>query len=246
MKIGDENLTRLSNALSKAGVHKQRNRLRDIVDNVFSRSEIHNKRVLDVGCGPGILSFSASLLGAREVVGLEPELDGSTAGVNEQFSLVKKNLEVDNVSLRISTLQEYDFAEAPFDFVVMYNVINHLDEPACIDMHKNETSRQKYLRIFERLAKHMTTNSHLLISDCSRKNLFGDIGLKNPIVRSIEWEKHQSPNQWISVLESAGFTKQFVFWNPLFSLGILRPLFRNGIAAYLTNSHFVFGMKKAK
>lgn len=244
MKISNENLTMLSTALTQAGVHKEVNRLRDIINNVFSRLDVQNKRVLDIGCGPGILSFSASLLGAKQVVGLEPELDGSTAGVNDQFSKIKDDLNIDNVALKISTLQEYDFSDAPFDIVVMYNVINHLDEPACMDLHKNDSSRKIYLEVFKKLAQHMTPNADLLVSDSSRRNLLGDLGIKNPIAPSIEWEKHQQPQQWISVLESAGFQKQFVFWNPLYSLGALRPLFRNGLAAYLTNSHFVFSVKK--
>jgi len=53
---------------------------------------LKDARVLDVGCGKGTTTFYAALCGAKEVVGLDPEDSGSTAGSTQTFSKIQEEL----------------------------------------------------------------------------------------------------------------------------------------------------------
>jgi SAM-dependent methyltransferase len=214
-------------------------RLLGIVDNAFRGVDVRDRSVLDVGCGRGILSFAAAAAGARKVVSLEPEVDGSTAGVSATYTRLLQRLGFPQVTLVQELLQHYDFAGGPFDVVMMHNSINHLDEQACVEFERNESARQKYVTWFRRLHDNISPGGTLVFADCSNRNLFGDLGLPNPVARTIEWEKHQAPETWFKGLEEAGFETGPVRWTPLHSAGPLRPLFRSRFMSYLTNSHFV-------
>lgn len=55
-------------------------------------NDIHEKKVIDLGCGSGILAIAASLLGAEWVVGVDIDKDAIEAAVKNSFRL---NADVD-------------------------------------------------------------------------------------------------------------------------------------------------------
>lgn len=73
---------------------------------------IQNKRVLDMGCGTGILSIMAAKVGAREVIGI----DIDEWAYNNAMENIRNN-HLDNITIKIgdATLLE---AEAPFDIIL--------------------------------------------------------------------------------------------------------------------------------
>lgn len=229
---------------TKNNIGRGDDRLREIIWSVYKDVDLEGKMVLDVGCGEGIVSFPPAILGAKQVVSLEPELDGSAEGFNDRFHAVADELNLSNVNLKRITLQDYDYAEGPFDFVVMYNVVNHLDEDACISLLESEESRARFNEIFRNLYENLNPGAEVIISDCARSNLYSALGVKNPFAPTIEWEKHQDPNVWITEMEKVGFVKKWSRWNPLHSFGPLRPFCRNAVVGYLTNSHFIFSVTK--
>lgn len=230
--------------LHKAGIGRGMVRLGTLIDNIYNMVEVKDRTILDIGCGEGILSFSGACGGARKVVALEPELDGSTAGFNSAFEKVRDTLGLNNVFLYRETLQNYDYKDGPFDIVIMYNVINHLDEASCIVLTTDAKARESYRDIFQEIFNNMSPGGVLIITDCSNKNFFADIGITNPVAKTIEWNKHQPPGIWQRQLQKVGFSPSYLTWNPLHSLGPLRPLFRNWLGGYLTNSHFILRMTK--
>lgn len=90
--------------------------------------------MLDIGCGDGILSLYAAWKGAKQVIGLEPELAGSTKGVLEKFKHQSELLALDNVSIKPLRFQDYQPKDVRFDIILLHNSINHLDEQACINL----------------------------------------------------------------------------------------------------------------
>lgn len=63
---------------------------------------------------------------------------------------------------------------------------------------------------------------------------------------SIEWEKHQSPALWLSLLQQVGFQKMSIQWsapNSLSSIG--RKFLGNRLAAYFILSHFRIEVQKS-
>ncbi len=217
--------------------------LRFYLDYLFEGVDLRGKRVLDIGAGGGRYSFYAAAAGAAHVVALEPEAAGSDAGVTTQFERFSEQLGVDTVELRHETLQEFDPGDERFDVLFMHASINHLDEPATEELHRDEAARQAYREIFAKLAGMGADGAKLVASDVSRHNLFAKLPVRNPLQPTIEWDKHQPPETWIELLRQAGFTDPQVRWSTANTLR--RPgrvLLGNRMAAWLTEGAFCLTM----
>ena len=213
--------------------------LRFYLDYLFEGVDLHGARVLDIGAGGGRFTFYAAAAGAARVVALEPEADGSDAGVTTQFEHVRHRLGVDSVELRHETLQQFDPGDERFDVIFMHASINHLDEPATMRLHTDEAARQVYRELFAKLAGMGADGAKLVASDASRHNLFAKLPVRNPLQPTIEWEKHQPPETWIGLLRDAGFAEPRVRWSTANTLR--RPgrmLLGNRMAAWFTEGAF--------
>lgn len=110
--------------------------------------DLENKFVLDLGCGAGMLSVGASLMGAAHVVGIEIDADA--------IGIFKNNIEgfeldnVDCVQWDVLNLEALDVVRK-FDTVLM-NPPFGTKQNCGIDM--------KFLRIGLNLAKHSVYSLH--------------------------------------------------------------------------------------
>ena len=79
----------------------------------------------------------------------------------------------------------------------------------------------------------------ILITDCSRRNFWGDFGIKSPFAPSIEWNLHQPPSLVKSLFDNDKFS--FVLrWSPFKRFGWMGRLisFLGIIPSYFMQSHF--------
>ncbi|WP_146530348.1 class I SAM-dependent methyltransferase [Novipirellula artificiosorum] len=210
-----------------------------LFQSVFMKTDLSGKSLLDVGCGVGALALGSAASGVRHAVGLEPEVDGSTSGFFCTGERLIKSLGFSNVSIRNNMLANYDFDESPFDVIVMYNVINHLNEEACSRILTSDEARTLYIQQLSHLREYISPGGEMLVADCARSNFFGDLGIRNPIAKTIEWQKHQNPRIWASIFEEAGFSSTEFWWNPIHKLRGFGRFARTSAIAYFTNSHFV-------
>jgi SAM-dependent methyltransferase len=212
---------------------------------LFDGVDFGDALVLDIGAGDGASSFYAACAGARSVVSLEPEAAGSSSGMISSFGDARDRIGADNVELRAETLQDFDPGDCRFDVLISIASINHLDEDACIRLQEDEGARRTYLETFAKLADMASDGAKLVVADCARRNALGDLGIRNPIVPTIEWQKHQQPRFWAGLLEQEGFRNPRIRWSTLNTLR--RPgrmLLGNRVAAYLTTSGFCMTMER--
>lgn len=204
--------------------------------------------MLDVGCGTGHVGFWAAAQGARRVVGLEPEVEGSSAGMQESFRRTAREIGLeDSVELVTARLQDYDAGNERFDVIVLAASINHLDEDVCVRLHEDEQARQTYRAHLRLLADVAAPGAVLIVTDCDRRNLFQRLGRRNPLAPTIEWEKHQSPDLWARLLADVGFEAPSARWmalNTLRSPG--QALLGNRACAYVTTSAFRLTMRRGR
>jgi SAM-dependent methyltransferase len=207
--------------------------------------DLAGKTVLDVGAGAGLMSFYAASAGAARVIALEPEAKGSRSGMQDQFRHAAEQLGLNQVELITSTFQEYEPGEQRFDVIVMVYSINHLNEDACIRLTSDDRARQEYVSLFNRLYGMCTPGATLVMADCSPKNVFQLLGLRNPVAPTVEWHKHQFPKLWASLASKAGFNHPCIRWIAMNRLGRLgRVLFGNAVGAYLYKSDFCLCMTR--
>jgi cyclopropane fatty-acyl-phospholipid synthase-like methyltransferase len=201
--------------------------------------------MIDIGGGAGSYSFYAAACGAEKVICLEPELAGSKMGMREKFKRIAEKLDVSNVQLLPITFQDYHCPPDNFDVILMHGSINHIDEEACINLLRDLRAKTQYENYFRKIYQMAAAGAVLIIVDCSSKNLFSRLKLKNPIAPTIEWHKHQPPEIWIELLEKCGFHDPWVRWPSLNIFGkIGQLLLANRFAAYFLTGIFCLHIHK--
>jgi SAM-dependent methyltransferase len=212
---------------------------------LFEGVDFENRTMLDIGAGAGLNGFYAACRGAREVICIEPEADGSTPGAQERFLRLKKRLGVDNIRFEPAFFQSYEAGDRKFDIILLHNSVNHLDESACVDLLTDDAARTRYRRIFEKIAALAQPGATLILCDCSRYNFFAALGLRNPVMPTIEWEKHQAPEIWAELLGEAGFEEPRIRWSSFNRLGAVgERVLGNKLAAYFLKSHFCLTLRR--
>ncbi|MGE3539045.1 MAG: class I SAM-dependent methyltransferase [Candidatus Tectimicrobiota bacterium] len=204
---------------------------------IFAGIPLHGAHVLEVGCGPGTWVIWAALHGAQRALGIEPEANGSTMAILSQCTRNIKSLGLEHrVESSGHMLHELSRPKRPFDVVVMYDVINHLDEPAVERLHHDPACAQRYITLLRHVYSLMQPGGWLIVADCARTNFWAQLGLRAPLAPTIEWYKHQNPPLWVPLFVQAGFQLADLRWSPL------QPwprLTANWFVQYLTCSHFV-------
>ena len=239
------NLENYLSAVIREGLYPNRGNLQFHLKTLFKNMALENRRVLDVGGGSGLHSFYAACMGAREVVCLEPETEGSRSGIGAKFRQLGGILGTDQVKFEPVTFQAFEPAGKRFDIILLHNSINHLDETACINLLNDEASQAIYMDMFSKFSSLTSSGAKLIVCDCSRYNLFALLRIKNPFAPSIEWHKHQAPEIWVNLLSQVGFINPKVRWttfNTLRSPG--RILLGNKLLSYFLRSDFRFTMEK--
>jgi SAM-dependent methyltransferase len=239
-------LKQYSDLMVRQGDAKDVRRLHFYLDHLFSGVQLAGARVLDIGCGTGFLSFYAACQGAKQVVCLEPESAGSTAGVQQQFESTSRALGVsERVLFFPTTFQEFEWTGDGFDVVLLHNSINHLNEECCIHLLDRPEARKTYAELFQKLAMLCKPGGTLIVCDVSPRNFFAAMRVTNPSARSIEWHKHQTPEIWSRLLAEQGFSDPGVRWTSPSKLGHLgQVIFGNRLGAYFFSSHFCLKMRR--
>ncbi|MEO8464187.1 MAG: methyltransferase domain-containing protein [Gammaproteobacteria bacterium] len=233
-------------AMVTTGLYPRPNNLRFFLEQIFHDLEFENRRVLDIGGGSGFLSFFAASRGASEVICLEPELDGSTAGASHRFNSIVERHDFGACRLVPQTFQDYCLGQPGlFDIVILHASINHLDEDACIRLRVSPDARRAYQRIFSDIAAMSAPGARIVMTDVSPLNFFPAMRVQNPFARSIEWHKHQTPETWIELLREAGYSDAETEWLTFNTLrGVGKFFLGNKCASYFLTSDFVLRMKK--
>lgn len=241
-----EDVEQYFSTIVREGLYSTKRNLRFYCKTLLGKIDFANKRVLDIGGGNGLHSFYAACSGAKKVVCLEPEAQGSRSGVNRTFQRLKTSLSANNVHLVPLTLQDYEPEEGDkFDIVLLQNSINHLNEDACIELLNKGKARDDYIGILRKISTMTESGAKLIACDCSRHNFFNTIGIRNPFVPTIEWQKHQAPETWIGLLKEVGFIHPKVEWLFFSKFSVVgKMLVPNKALSYFLTSHFCLTMDK--
>jgi len=232
--------------MQRYGIHSCPNRYKYYFKQFFRGYSFEKKRVLDIGGGTGQLSLFAAANGASDVVCLEPEDSGSTSGVTTIFNKLISEGGYKQINILPIIFQDYVSRDVGnFDIIVSNASINHLDEDAVIDLQTNTKSVARYKALVRQMYDILIPSGVIIIADVTRRNLFGDLGIKSPICKSIEWQKHQNPRFWRELFEEAGFKlvrKEYQTFNVFKDFG--RYILGNPVFSYIYGSLFILEFRK--
>ena len=168
--------------------------------------------MIDIGSGAGKYSFFAGFAGARKVVCIEPEFEGSNKSAMNMFERLSMRFSFPQIELKKIAFQDFDNKGEMFDVILLHNSINHLDEDACLHLQNSDKARKRYELMFKKIEGISKRGTELIIADCSRYNFFALLKIRNPFAPTIEWRKHQSPYFWCNLLRKFGFSDPRIKW----------------------------------
>lgn len=200
----------------------------------FKDVNFDNKSVLDIGGGNGIYSFYARFRGAKSALNLEPFAEGST---EFDFDRFQTNYDLE-IQIETKSIQDF-FTSKKFDIIILHDSNNHLNESIYVNIDRDTNEFFKYKELINKIVSFLENDGKIIVTDCARRNFWGDLGIKNPFAPSIEWNLHQSPQLVERLFEDHKF-KSELRWSPFKRLYFFgRILSKFGyIPSYFMQSHF--------
>jgi len=131
---------------NKSGHYKLLHRLNPIrLQYILSKCNLNKKKVLDIGCGGGILSEELCKQGA-EVTGIDSS--------SKSISIAKQHAEQNNYDIKYINKSIFEITDLDiYDFVICFEMIEHINKP-------ND--------LIEKINKHSSKNSGLFLSTINR------------------------------------------------------------------------------
>jgi 2-polyprenyl-6-hydroxyphenyl methylase/3-demethylubiquinone-9 3-methyltransferase len=154
------------------------------------RSTLKNIRVLDIGCGGGLVAESLTKLGAK-VTGI----DASPETIHIAAS--HANAEGLSIDYKVGSIETLAQTKARFDVVIALEVVEHVADRASFLRAFHRLLRPKGLVIMATINR--TKKSYLL------SILMAEYILNWVAVGTHDWEKLIRPSELVSDLNKAGF-----------------------------------------
>ena len=120
---------------NKSGHYKLLHRLNPIrLEYILSRCNINGKKVLDIGCGGGILSERLHKQGAI-VTGIDSS--------SKSITIARQHAEEKDYDIKYINKSIFDITDSDsFDFIICFEMIEHIDKPNKLIKKINELSKK--------------------------------------------------------------------------------------------------------
>ena len=121
---------------NKSGHYKLLHRLNPIrLQYILSKCDLNKKKVLDIGCGGGILSEELCKQGAK-VTGIDSS--------SKSISIAKQHAEQNNYDIKYINKSIFEITDLGiYDFIICFEMIEHINEPNDLIKKIKELSSKK-------------------------------------------------------------------------------------------------------
>lgn len=211
----------------------------------FKGINFKDKKVLEIGSGKGLVAIYVAMMGARQVVSMEPELDGSSSkAINIQKNRIKK-FHLKNITLLTKDFNSWDPQGEKYDIVLSMSSINHLYEVPFNAKYHEETNLF-YTKIAEKIHSVLEPNGVAVIVDACRYGLFfaiKNLGIPRPWnlnkKTNVNWRLHQNPAVWKKIFSNGRFSKIDTNYPVPYRLKNYSKIVNTSIANFFLNASFI-------
>lgn len=214
------------------------------MERMFQDVSIADKSVLDIGSGRGLTTLWLALQGAKRVVSMEPELEGSRSGVVALQRARIAELGLHQVEVVTSAFEHYE-PQVPFDLIVSNASINHLNETRTHALRSQEAF-DAFVAIASQLRRWLAVGGVVVVTDACRYSLWTQamrFGLPKTLcysrLRTIDWRLHQQPEVWKRIFAQAGFSDCRIDYPVPYRLRNFAWVMNSAPAAWLLQGEFI-------
>ena len=186
------------------------------IQDVVNKKKLDNIKILDLGCGGGLVSEGLSKIGAK-VTGID--------FVSENINIAKTHAQKSNLNITYKTLDfENEKISSKFDIIVIFEVLEHLTD---------------WKSFIKKIQSNLKSNGVLIISTIN-KNIISKFLAIDLAENYLQWIPHNthSYHKFIRPKELEVFLNENNFKNVSFSGLTYHPLKRKWILSKNTNVNY--------
>jgi len=217
-----------------------------VASQYLEKVPFQGKRVLDMGCGSGLLLFTACLLSEpARAVGLDA-YEGEGSPVSDyDFALEAKDaLGLPFVEVVKGNALKLPFKKGEFDIVFASHFFHHIYESRNRPSRDSEENIRDIKRVLKNIYNVLSPGGVLIISEEPRytgMRLLQPLGL----IPFTDYSTKQEPKEWIKLLRTTGFENFKVLYHTPYNLRKMKMIFSNSLGRYLiSGQYYIFASRK--
>jgi SAM-dependent methyltransferase len=210
-----------------------------------SRVPLKNKRILDIGCGNGLLLGTNSVLSEPAMaIGIDNyKGEGSPLDEIGFVRKLRQSLNLPCLSFMAADARRMPFKEGRFDVIFASQFLHHIHiSQERLSRDKSPESLPVY-KVLKRIHSLLSADGVLVVTEAPR---YTALRLMQPlgVTRDIDYSTKQEPADWIYMLKHCGFRDISVKYHTPYPLRYLSPLLGTELTRYLvSNQYYIFACK---
>ena len=207
----------------------------------FQSFSLQGRDILDFGCGTGLFSLYAILIGeAKSVLSIDEfEGRGSSEKNFDRLQIILRKFKLTNrIHLVKANGMTYDFKDRQFDIIYFAYVCHHLFPKSDRD------DRNAISSFFKKMKRLLKPRGSIIIREVMRRNITEHFPPRIKIF-PVRWETKRNDMEWKGLLYKAGFTSVSTrFYVPYYLYYFpFKLILNNKVASYFLTSRYVLECK---